>query len=80
MSMAENRPFKIALVNPDAVFQIAVTTGLATVGHGGDGPQRANTTGPVVSVKLESWWICTPVSALVKPVAAMVMETEVGES
>jgi len=54
MLLAENRPFKMALVNPDAVFQVAVTVGLVPVGHGGDAPQRANTTGPVGSVMIGS--------------------------
>ena len=87
MLLAEYRPFKIALVSPEAVFHVAVTIAvepgeIPLVGHAlsGDAPQRPNTTGPVASVKLESMWMCTPVSVLVKPVAAIVMETEVGES
>jgi len=85
--LAENRPFKIALVNPDAVFQVAATVAVepdATplVGHAlsGDAPQSPNTAGPTASDILESMRICTPVSALVNPVATIVMRTEVGES
>ena len=82
MLLAENRPFKTALVNPEVVFQVAVTVAVEPRGHAtrGSAPQSPNTTGPVESVMLESMWICTPVRALVNPVAAMVMETEVGES
>ncbi len=51
MCLAENKPFKIALVNPDSMFQFAVTDGFKRVGHGcGDAPQRENTTGPSRSV------------------------------
>ncbi len=82
MLLAENRPFKTALVNPEVVFQVAVTVADEPVGHAtsGSAPHSPNTTGPIESVMLESMWICTPFSALVNPVAAMVMETEVGES
>ena len=82
MLLAENRPFKIVLVNPDVVFQTAVIEAVEMDGHvlNGDAPQSSNTTGPVASVMLESMYICTPVRLLVKPVATIVMETEVGES
>ena len=84
MLLEENRPFKIALVSPAVVFQVAVTVApeLVKAGHAfsGGAPQSPNTTGPVASVKLASMWMCTPVRALVNPVAAIVMETEVAES
>ncbi len=84
MLLEENRPFKIALVNPALVFQVAATVApeLVKAGHAFSGvaPQSPNTTGPVASVKLASMWMCTPVRALVNPVAAIVMETEVAES
>jgi len=68
--LAENTLLKTALVNPDAVFQVAVTVGLVPVGHGGDAPQSANTSGPAGSVRLESMWMRILVRSLVKPVAA----------
>ncbi len=82
--LEENRPFKIALVNPAVAFQVAATVApeFVKAGHtfSGGAPQSPNTTGPVASVKLASMWMCTPVRALVNPVAAIVMETEVAES
>ena len=75
MLLAENRPFNIALVNPDAVFQVDATVGLKPAGHGviGDEPQSPKTTGPVVSDMLES--MCTWISdrSDVNPEATTVM-------
>ena len=54
MLLAENSPFKNALVNPDAMVQVAVIVWLVPVGHDGDEdvPQSENTTGSTVSVTL----------------------------
>ncbi len=55
--LVENKLLKTALV--DAMFQVAVTVGLRTDGHEGDGdvPHSAKTTGPVSAAMLESKWI-----------------------
>ena len=37
MLLAENSPFKNALVKPDAMVQVAVIVGLVPVGHDGNG-------------------------------------------
>ena len=56
MLLAENKPFKIALVNPDAAVQVAETVGLEPDGHAvsGNAPQSPKTTGPVACAMLES--------------------------
>ena len=37
MLLAENSPFNITLVSPDAMVQVAVIVGLVPVGHDGNG-------------------------------------------
>jgi len=56
MLLAENMPSRIALVKPDAVFQVDITVGFKPKGHAAceDALQSRNTTGPSVSDMLES--------------------------
>ncbi len=56
MLLAENMPSRIALVNPDAVFQVDITVGFIPEGHAAseDALQSRNTTGPSGSDMLES--------------------------
>jgi len=83
--LADTRLLKIALVKPNAAVQVEVTVAekgaaepVVTQPVSGESPQRPNRTCPTASAALESKWMCTPVRALVRPVATTVTNTDAG--